>query len=249
MTGWSPNSLATRSVERAASVDDRTFDRIGGAAAAAIAGLSLLYALAFLVITPAAQRESDVDAFYRSYLDEPTGARIASTCLLLSGLAAGPAVVALARRHAGNAPAAISWVRILGVVAGLATAAHGLTNLLGIDELARDYAAGDAATRAAIAVAHSSPSAVDPRGLATFGVAGVVAFVLGMAVRPSRDRLGVLGMVLGVDMIILFLATAIGIDPLVLLAGGLASVVLGPVWWLSVARLLWRPTAAQIAGA
>lgn len=222
-------------------MDDRAFDRIGGAASAAIAGLSLLYAIAFLVVTPAAQREADVDAFYRSYLDDPTGARIAAVCLLLSGLAAGPAVVALARRYAGNAPAALSWATILGVTAGLATAAHGLANLLGVDELARDYAGGDAATRAAIAVAHSSPSAVDPRGLATFGLAGVVALVLGLAVRPDNDRLGLLGVVLGVDMVVLFLATAIGIGPLVLLSGGLASVVLGPIWWVSVARLLWRP--------
>ena len=229
-------------------MDDRTFDRIAAVAAALVAGLSILYALAYLGLTPADQRESDVDEFYRSYLDDPTGARIASTCLLLSGLMVGTTVVALARRFARNAPAALSWATIMGVVAGLATAAHGLANLIGIDELAGDYDSGDVATRAAVAVAHSTPSQVDPRGLATFLAAGLVALVLGLTIRRERSRLGLLGVVLGVDMVLLFLATAIGIGPLVLLTGGLASVILGPIWWVGVARLLW-PKDAQTAGA
>ena len=229
-------------------MDDRTLDRIGAACGFAVAGLSVLYAIAFLGLTPTAQREADIDAFYRSYLADPTGARIASTCLLLSGLAVGPAVVALARRYAANAPAALAWAAIVGVVGGLATAAHGLADLIGINELAGDYASGDAATRAAVAVAHATPSQVDPRGLATFFAAGAVAVVLGLAVRADKARLGLLGIVLGLDMVVLFLATATGVGLLVLLTGGLASVVLGPIWWVSVARLLWRE-APQAAGA
>jgi hypothetical protein len=221
-------------------VDDRIFDRVAAAAAVAVAVLSLVYAIAYLGITPSEQRGSDVDEFYRSYLAHPAGMRIASTCLLLSGLVIGTTVVALGRRFAANAPTALAWARIVGVVAGLATAAHGLTSLLGVDELAHDYESGDAAKRAAVAVAHAAPNHVDPRGLATFGAAGLVALVLGLAVRPERPRLGQLGIVLGVDMVVLFVATAAGIDPLVLLTGGLASVVLGPIWWVSVGRLLWR---------
>jgi hypothetical protein len=230
-------------------MDDRTFDRIAAVAAAVVAGLSVLYAIAYLGITPAAQRASDIDGFYRSYLSDPTGMRIASSCLFLSGLLVGTTVVALSRRYARNAPAALSWAAIVGVVGGLATAAHGLAGLLGTDKLANDYAAGDPAPRAAVAVAHSTPSQVDPRGLATFLAAGVVALVLGMAIRPENRRLGLLGVVLGVDMVVLFVATAVGIDPLVLLTGGLASVVLGPIWWVAVSRLLWTNASVTTRGA
>ena len=73
-----------------------------------------------------------------------------------------------------------------------------------------------------------------------------MAVVLGMAIRPERPRLGRLGVVLGIDMVVLFLATALGIGPLVLLTGGLASVVLGPIWWVSVARLLWAPAGSEV---
>ena len=125
------------------------------------------------------------------------------------------------------------------MVAGFGTAAHGLVTLLGVNELADKYQTGDAATRAAVAVAHASPSEVDPRGLATFCAAGLTVLVVGLAIRGRERRLGLLGMVLGVDMVVLFLATAAGIGPLVLLTGGLASIVLGPIWWVSVARRLW----------
>jgi hypothetical protein len=221
--------------------DDDRFDRVAAVAAVLVAVLSLAYAVAYLAITPSAQRGSDIDAFYRSYIADPTGARIASTCLLLSGLLVGLPVVALARRLTGREAGFVAWAAVVGVVGGLATAAHGLSGLLGVDKLAHRYASGDAATRAAVAVAGVTPSEVDPRGLATFCLAGLVALAFGMAIRHGNRRLGLLGAVLGVDMVVLFLATAVGVGPLVLLTGGLASVVLGPLWWISLGRALWSP--------
>jgi len=204
-------------------VDDWTFRRVGALSAVGVAALSLLYAVAFLGITPADQRGTDVDKVYRSYVAHPTGGRIASTCLFLSGLMVGIAVVAVVRHLAPRSQSVLTWVAIVGVVGGLGTAAHGLGDLLGVDKLAHTYADGDAATRAAVVVAHAAPSQVDPRGLATFLVAGLVALVLGSVLRPSQPRLGLLGMVLGVDMVVLFVATAVGIGGLVLVTGGLAS--------------------------
>ena len=61
------------------------------------------------------------------------------------------------------------------------------------------------------------------------------------ALRPSRRRLGTLGIVLGVDMVALFVANSVGSTPAVLLTGGLASVVLGPVWWVAIGRMLANP--------
>jgi hypothetical protein len=139
---------------------------------------------------------------------------------------------------------ALTWAGIVAVIAGLATSAHGLGDLVGVDKLAHRYAAGDAATKAAVAVAHVTPSTVDPRGLATFAASGLVALAVGLALRHSHSRLGTLGVVLGADMALLFVANAVGINALVLLTGGLASVVLGPIWWFCLARLLWPPDAA-----
>ena len=127
-----------------------------------------------------------------------------------------------------------------GVAGGLLTSVHGLGGLLETDKLAHRFATGDAATRAAVVVTHSVPSPADPRGLITFGVAGLVALAFGQAFLAGGHRgLGRLGIAYGADLVLLFVATAAGVNGLVLVTGGLASVVLGPVWWVAVARLLW----------
>jgi hypothetical protein len=231
------------------TMDDRTFERIGAISAATVGLLSLLYAIAYLGITPPDQRGSDIDKFFHSYLAHPTGLRLAAVCLVLSGLVSGAAVVALVERvlratgREGRSPTSLTWAAVVAVVGGLATSAHGLADLVGVDKLAHRYATGDAAARAAVAVAHVAPSSVDPRGLATFAAAGLVALAVGLALRSTNPRLGVVGLVLGGDMVILFVANAVGIPVLVLLTGGLASVILGPIWWFGIARLLLADTS------
>jgi hypothetical protein len=224
-------------------VDQRTFERVGAMSAALVAALSVLYAIAYLLITPSAQRGSNVDHFYRSYLAHPAGLRMASICLMVSGLAVGVAVVALASRLTGSRQPGLTWATIVGVAAGLATAAHGLGDLVGVDKLAHRYAAGDSAIRAAATVSHLNPSAVDPRGLATFGAAGLVVLVLSLSLRSARRGLGSFGIMLGADLLLLFVASALSLNAAVLVTGGLASVVLGPIWWSGVARLLWASPA------
>ena len=226
-------------------MEDRVFERIAALGAVAVAGLSLLYAVGYLLVAPAAQRKSDVDAFYRSYLASPGGMRIASTCLLLSGLLIGLPAVALKRRLSAAAGNASSWAAITGVVAGFATAAHGLSALVGTDRLAGYLASdpADPATHAAVVAAHLAPSPVDPAGLATFCVAGLSVLVFGNALRCTGRGLGTLGVILGLDMVALFVANSIGAQPLVLVTGGLASVILGPIWWVGVGGLLWREPA------
>jgi len=219
-------------------MDDRAFERIGAISAYAVAALSVLYAVAYLGITPADQRGADADAFFRSYLAHPAGLRLASVCLLVSGPLVGVAVVALAARLRPRGSPPLTWAAVAGVAVGFATSAHGLGDLIGTDTLAHRYASGSSATRAAVVVAHQVPSPVDPRGLMTFGAAGLVVAVLALAARARSARLGVLGLVLGADMVALFVASAAGVNAAVLVTGGLASVVLGPAWWLGVARLL-----------
>src|SRR4051812_8826014 len=220
--------------------DDRTAGRLGSAAAAVVAVGSVFYAVAYLIITPSPQRHSNVGAFFRSYLAHPAGLRMASICLVVSGVLASFAVVTL--RAALSTDAAdgplVRWATTAGVVAGLATAAHGLGDLLTVDKLAHRYAAGDATVRAAVSVTHATPSPVDPRGLMTFGLAGLVALGFGIALRHQRRATARIGIAYGVDLVLLFAATAAGVNGAVLVTGGLASLVLGPLWWIGVSRVI-----------
>lgn len=226
-------------------MEDDTFTRMAALGSAAVGVLSLVYAVGYLVIAPADQRGGNIDKALRSYVAHPLGLRTASVSLMLAGLMSGAVVLALiGRLRNDTAERSLTWAGVLAVVAGLATSVHGLGDLLNMDELAHKYVAGSAATKAAAVVAHGIPSGVDPKGLMTFGVAGLVALVLGLVLRATHRRLGTLGVVLGVDMAMLFVANAVGINVLVLVTGGLASVVLGPIWWLSIGHLLWQAPAA-----
>jgi hypothetical protein len=87
-------------------------------------------------------------------------------------------------------------------------------------------------------------SPTDPRGLATFGLAGVWMLVLGLGARGSAtlpSSLAMLAIAGGVDLILLFFATVAQATPLILVTGGLASVILGPAFWIWSGRILSRP--------
>jgi len=53
-------------------------------------------------------------------------------------------------------------------------------------------------------------------------------------------NLALLAIAGGVDLVLLFFATVAGSTPLILLTGRLASVVLGPAFWIWSGRLLSR---------
>lgn len=152
----------------------------------------------------------------------PTGGANATAVLLtdlfifLSGLLVTIVAVTLGDRIGGPAG---TWVAAVGTAWALLSAAHGAF------AVATDLGAGGA-----LAV-----SPTDPRGFATFGLAGLWTMAVGWLARSGRGGLppglGALGVAAGADLVLLYLATLVGADTLVLVFGGLASVVLGPAFW------------------
>jgi hypothetical protein len=133
-------------------------------------------------------------------------------------------VVALSDRGGG---AGARWLAPFGVGYTLLSAAHGVY----------------AAILAGSGLAAGDLSPTDPRGFATFGLAGVWMLALGLTARAAAtlpSGLTILGIVGGVDLIVLFFATVAGSTTLILLTGGLASVVLGPAFWIWSGRILSR---------
>ena len=188
---------------------DARFRRTASWCAFGIAALSLFYAVVFL-------------GFVRTDAANTTASALANGLIGLSGILATFAVIAVGDRVDG---AAGRWLRVVGVGWALLSAAHGVS----------------AAISDAQGLATSAISATDPRGLATFGLAGLWSIVLGLAIRSGTSfprRLGLVALVNGVDLLVLFLATATGAGTLVLVTGGLASVILGPLQWAWIGRAM-----------
>ncbi len=147
---------------------------------------------------------------------------LANALLAGAGLSATIAAVAVASRVGG---AAGLWLGAVGVGWGLLSATHG--------------AFGAIADWQGITVAPLSPT--DPRGFATFAVAGLWTLTVGLQVRIAAGfprNYALLAIVAGANSIVLFVATILGSGELVLVSGGLAAIILGPAFWIWTGRIL-----------
>jgi len=127
-----------------------------------------------------------------------------STVLMIGGLLTSLVVVVLADEVQARAPALAAWGRVLGVIGSLGSVAHG-----GYD-LANALNPPDPVTGL-----DTYPSAIDPRGLLTFGLVGLAFLVLGglMARAGFPGGLARLGQLLGALLVVIYLGRLIILDP------------------------------------
>ena len=189
---------------------DRAFSRRAGFQAYLIAAFSLVYAAVYL-------------GFVRNHPENVQAAALAWALIAGGGLSATIATTSTAARVGGDAR---WWLTALGVGYGLLSATHGTL----------------AAIAAEQGVVTTDLSPTDPRGLATFGLAGLWALTLGLETIAGNGTLprslGWLAIVAGLDLIVLFIATVGAVEGLILVSGGLASVILVPAFWIWTGRLL-----------
>jgi len=154
-------------------------------------------------------------------------ALLSSLCLMIGGLLSLVALVALFERLSEVDAQAAMLGLMLGAVAALGATIHGgydLANVLNPPGALPDGAA-------------SLPSQVDPRGLLTFGVAGLAVLLAGLLMRrhPAFGRgFTALTFVLGVLLIVVYLGRLIVLtptSPLVLLPAALTGFVVNPLWY------------------
>ena len=161
--------------------------------------------------------------FVRNHPENTQAAALASALIAGGGLAATIATTSAAARIGGDAR---WWLTALGVGYGLLSAAHGTFEAIAIEQ----------------SVALPAISPTDPRGLATFGLTGLWAFTLGLETVAGNGalprNLGWLAIVAGLDLIVLFFATVAAYEGLILVSGGLASVILVPAFWIWTGRVL-----------
>lgn len=197
-----------------------SFSRFGSVAAIMVGALSILYAIFFLLVA----RISDYAGLLGSWI-------------ILGGTAffALAVYVALYQRLKPHAEGYALYTLLLTAVAAFAMLQHGAFEAI---EIFR---------RGAVATATGAPSQVDPAGLASFGIVGVGALLWAwLIVRTNAlpRALGYVGMFNALLLLVLFFATIVGSQPVILLSGGLTSVIVGPIWWIWLGRNLIKGHAA-----
>ncbi len=194
------------------------FERFAGICAilAGIAGF--LYSLAFIVIARSAPN---------------TGVRLSALFLTLGGLLSAAALSGLYRRVREVEGGFALLALMLGVTAALGSALHGgydLANALNPPDVNIPNLA-------------DLPSQVDPRGMLTFGVAGISLFIFAALINRSGQlpkSLGTLAYILAALLIIVYLGRLIILDAtslIIVIPAALTGFVINPIWyiWLGVA--------------
>lgn len=155
-----------------------------------------------------------------------------SLCLMLGGLLSVVALVALFERL-GEVDAQVAMLGlILGGVSALGATIHGAYDLAIVINPPGDVPAGVAAL----------PSQIDPRGVLTFGVAGLSLFVAGLLMRRSTHfarGFTALTFLLATLLVIVYLGRLIILtpsNPLVLAPAAITGFVINPLWytWLGI---------------
>jgi hypothetical protein len=197
-----------------------TFEIFAGWCAVLAGIFGFLYAVAFILIARSAPA---------------TGALLSGLFLLLVGLCASAALLAVYSRLRGQAPEFALWAYLLGFVGAVGSTIHGgydLAVAINPSDLARSQAV--------------LPSQVDPRGLLTFGVTGLSLFFLSLLIARSRRfprGLAVFGYLSAVLTIILYLGRLIILDaanPVVVVPAILEGFLINPIWYVWLGITLWR---------
>jgi hypothetical protein len=200
----------------AAPVVSRFFERFASICAPVAGVVGFLYALFFVVL--------------RNTL-------LSGLFLMLGGLLATSVLLAIYYRvRTTDAPFAL-WAVLLGITGALGSAVHGgydLANAL------------NTPTNTITQTIARLPNPVDPRGLLTFGVAGLGLFVLSWLIGRSGQfprglhywgyLLATLFLILYLGRLVLFSPTS----PLIFIPVLLSGFLVNPVWYLWLGFALWR---------
>src|SRR5437016_1110449 len=184
------------------------------------AGCGLLYSISFVVLARASAS---------------LGAGLSALFLMLGCLLGTAALVGLYERLRGSAGTYLVWVLGVGIAGAFAAVLHGgydLANVL--------HPPGGTT---------NLPSAVDPRGLGTFGLSGValLGFSLLMPRTSELRNLRNLGLLSGALLILVYLARLIILtpsNPVVLVPAALEGLIVNPLWYVLLGLALRRAATA-----
>ncbi len=160
--------------------------------------------------------------------------------LMFGGVLSTAVLVAVYNRlREANATFAL-WALLLSIAGAFGAVIHGGYDLAN--------AINPTAANAALA---NLPSAIDPRGLLTFGIAGLGVFVIAWLMGRSEHfprALSYWGYLLAVLLVVLYLGRLIILDPknpIILGDALLSGFIVNPVWYVWLGIVLWGVSSTK----
>ena len=198
-----------------------SFDRFAGACAVAAGALTFLYAIAFVIVS---RTSADL------------GPGLAALFLTAGGIIGSAVVVGLYRRLRDVEPGFATLGLLFGFAGSVGSFVHG------------GFQLANALHPPQTAIGADLPSEIDPRGLLTFGIAGLATLtfawlILSAAGARFSVRVGYTGILFGALLVLTYLARLVILDPtsaLVLLPAALSGFIVGPLWYVWVGLELSR---------
>jgi hypothetical protein len=158
---------------------------------------------------------------------------LSSFCLLANGLLATAVLVALYERLRATDASFALWGLLLGLAGAIGSALHGGYDLAAV---LHQHAPVDP----------NLPSAMDPRGLLTFGASGislwVFAWLMARGGQLPRGLAYLAYLVAGLELV-LYLGRLIVFDakhPVIVVPALLAGFIATPIWYIWLGVSLWR---------
>jgi hypothetical protein len=197
-----------------------SFEHAAGLSAILAGIVGILYSFSFVVLVVMGRAPE-------------LGVLLSSLFLMLGGLLSSAALVAVFNRVCETNPAPAIWGVLLAIIGALGSVIHG----------GYDLANAIHPPESNIPSLANLPSQIDPRGLLTFGVAGIGLFVLSWLIRQNDhfpNGLGTLGYVLAVLLVVIYLGRLIILsptNPVVAVLVVVTGFVVNPAWyiWLGLA--------------
>jgi hypothetical protein len=201
-----------------------TYDRFASVSATLAGVIGLLYSISFVFV---ARTAPDL------------GGLLSALFLMLGGIFSSAALTGIYRRLVAGPAVETTfalwgfWLALGGALGAFIHGGYDLSNAIHPPVAA--YLTADA------------PNPIDPRGLLTFGLAGLSLLVLSllMARSPNFSRaLSRLGMLLGILLMLVYLARLLILDaanPLVLYPAALTGFLINPIFYIWLGHTLSRP--------
>ena len=224
---------------------DTTLGKLGGTCAILLGVSYIVIGVNYLLLVPAEQKVGGgLAKFLPSFAQNPTPLTLQYWAFALGALLAIAAVLAISESVRSVNEGWVRWTSTLAVLGFAVVAIDNFREMSFQPDRAADYAAADAATKAAMEV--SGPIGLDPQGWLGFGAVGLWVLVVSLlALRGSTwpKPLAYVGIAVAVVHWLVVAGSVLSIEPLIAIAAGLGGVILGPIWYI------WTGLTLRRAGA